>query len=330
VAEFDPRQLDQLEDALELLDDHDLDHESLELPADLIERLDEYQDVLALCRDAFPLESPPDELLTGVLAEAREASRRPRSRDAGQRGGWRRFWERWRGTVVPGFALAATAVVVLWALDPDAQLEHATELSNTSEAKAELQRTQPAAETSRSDDRTDLASSSGNSDEPSQTTDQASGSSESSESSPDEQDPETPEPKPSASKAVKKSKADDAFDPEPEPAPTPMSKDDTWTNLERADTARRAGNCDRARSIYDDVIAASSDALAIAQAKGGIGLCFEQDRLDSEAATWFESARAASPGIDTWINRQRDEQPMPGESKKPTSKKAQAVEADSL
>lgn len=330
MAEFDPRQLDQLEDALEHLGDHDVDHDSLELPAELIERLNEYQDVLALCRDAFPLESPPDGLLTGVMAEAREVSRHPRTRDSGQRGAWRRVWERWRGTVVPGIALATTAVVVLWVIEPNGQLESATELSSSHDiedrsAKAELERTQPAGKSS---EPTELDKSLGKSDQPVQPPEPTN-----TDPTPDEQEAkatEPLEPKPSAAgKAPKKSK-DDAYDLQPEPAPTPMSKDETWTNLERANTARRAGNCDRARSLYDDVIAASSDALAIAQAKGGIGLCFEQDRLDSEATKWFDDARTASPGIDAWINNQRDEQPLPGESKKPSSKKSQALEADAL
>lgn len=342
VAEFDPRQLDQLEDALEHLDDHDLsDHESLDLPAELVERLSEYQDVLALCRDAFPLESPPDELLTGVIAEAREVSGRPRVRDAGQRGNWRRFWERWRGTVVPGFALATTAVVMLWVLDPDAQLESASELSSATElddgsVEADLERTQPAGESS--NETSDVAKS----DEPDQPKSEQPGQADQPEiEAPDptaaKQAPDTSEasertePKPSAAgKPPTKSKLDDSYDHAPEPTPTPMSKDETWTSLERADSARRAGNCDRARTLYDDVIAASSDALAIAQAKGGIGLCFEQDRRDTEAAKWFDDARAASPGIDAWINGQRDEQPLPGESKKPTSKKAAPLEADAL
>lgn len=339
MAEFDPRQLDQLEDALEHLDDH----ESLELPAELIERLNEYQDVLALCRDTFPLESPPDELLTGVIAEAREVSRRPRSREAAPRIGWWRFWERWRGTVVPGLALATTAVVMLWVLDPDAQLERTSELSSPSEleggspkaelegggAKAELERTQPAGGSSNeASDEAEL----GESDEPTQPDPPVQPVVEPPlEATSDEDPTEHPEPKPSAvGKTTKKSKLDDTVDLEPEPAPTPMSKDETWTVLDRADSSRRAGNCDRARSLYDDVIAASSDATAIAQAKGGIGLCFEQDRRDSEATTWFEDARAASPVIDAWINNERDKQPLPGESKKPSSKKSKATEADAL
>jgi hypothetical protein len=325
MAEFDPRQLDQLEDALEQLEDHgDHDLEALELPPGVSERLSEYQDVLALCRDAFPLESPPDELLIGVIAEAREVSRRPRAR-SDQRTGWGRFWERWRGTLVPGFALATTAVVVLWVLDPEGQLEQASNLaadeaSDDDSSKAELGRSQPASESSKSD-ATDMP------DQLLQPITQPA-------TKPDEQreDPSGTAPaksKPSGA-GKPKSKLDDEPMPEPAPAPAPMNKDETWTSLERADAARRAGNCDRARSLYDEVIAASSDSLAIAQAKGGIGLCFEQDRRSSDAAKWFEDARAASPGIDAWINDERDEQPLPGEAKKARSKKDMASEVDAL
>jgi len=327
VADFDPRQLDQLEDALERLDHVDLgreDLESLELSPEVLERLGEYRDVLALCRDAFPLESPPDDVLTVVLEEAREVSRRPRARDDERRSGWRRAWERWRGTVVPGLALAATAAVVLWVMDPQAQLDSATELSTEKlerPSELELERTQPTGESSNAN--LEL----GKSDEPS--------AEPSVPTSPEPQpqiDPadeiEQPAPKSRpGGKGPTKSKLDD-FEPTPTPTPTPMSKDETWTSLEQADSARRSGNCDRARSIYEEVISASSDAKAIAQAKGGIGLCFEQDRRDSEASKWFDQARASSPGIDAWINSQRDEQPLPGEAKKPRSKKDMLFEDD--
>lgn len=322
MSEFDPHQLDQLEDALERLDHGPQDLESLELAPELLERLAEYQQVLALCRDAFPLESPPEDVLTVVLDEAREVSRRPRSRDANQRGGWRRFWERWRGTVVPGLALAATAVVVLWVMDPSAPVDSASELSTESiehHGDAKRERTQPASESSN-----EKFDGMAKADEPSP--------------EPNPEPPTTPEqldepadepqqtPKPSAGNRPKSKLPHDV--PEPEPAPTPMSKDETWTSLERADSERRKGNCDRARSIYDDVIAASSDVQAIAQAKGGIGLCFEQDRRDSEAKKWFEQARATSPSVDAWINRQRDEQPLPGENKKAHKQSEQLFEAD--
>jgi hypothetical protein len=316
VAEFDPRQLDQLEDALEHLGDHgDHDLESLQLPAEVTERLGEYEDVLALCRDAFPLESPRDELLAVVIAEAHDVSGRPRSRGAVP-GRWRRVWERWRGTVVPGFALAATAAVMLWVLDPDAQLEHATELQSDrvdDSSKAELERSQPASESSNElgkSEALDLP-------EPQLPTP---------EPTPEQHDTtERPNPKPSPGGKPAKSKLDVPV-PEPVPAPEPMNKDETWTTLEQANAARRTGNCDRARKLYDEVIAASSDSLAIAQAKAGIGLCFEQDRRDSEAKKWFDDARGDSPGIDAWINDQREEQPLPGEIKKPRSKKDMALD----
>jgi hypothetical protein len=323
VADFDPRQLDQLEDALERLDEDREDLESLELPPEVLARLAEYQDVLALCRDAFPPETPRDDVLTVVLDEAREVSRRPRSRDDNRRSGWRRFWERWRGTMVPGLALATTAAVVLWVFDPSRGVDMATELSSEKlddrPSQVELERTQPTAESSNQTRNEEP------SDEP---------SAEPPEPTPSV-DVEPPEPAVDKTQQIepkipgsKVKKAAGGVAPEPEPAPQPMNKDETWTSLERADSARRTGNCDKARKIYDEVIAASSDVQAIAQAKGGIGLCFEQDRRDSEASKWFEQARSASPGIDAWIDRQRDEQPLPGEAKKPRSKKDALFEDD--
>src|SRR5690606_6714686 len=121
VADFDPRQLDQLEDALEGLEDID-DLESLELSPALTERLAEYQDVLALCREAFPVEEPHADLLADVLAEAQAVSRRVKPSQVDE-SPWRRFWTRWRGTLVPGLALAGTAAAVLLLLEP--KTEHA-------------------------------------------------------------------------------------------------------------------------------------------------------------------------------------------------------------
>jgi tetratricopeptide (TPR) repeat protein len=320
VAEFNPRQLDQLEDALESLEEID-DLESLELSPELSERLGEYQDVLALCREAFPLEAPAEDLLDGVIAEAREASRRPRLRDGldANASGWRRFWERWRGTVIPGIALAGTAAAVLWLLEPEAELANSTDLltdeaSQDDQRSDEPERSQPASEPK--------TSSAGEADE-------LEGPSEPSEAGDDE--PEPPESddggaEPKRKRSKRNAGASPSVEPpEPEPAPEPMTKDETWKALERANAARRTGNCDRARSLYEEVIAASTDSLAIARARAGIGLCFEQDRRDSEAASWFEQAREASPGIDAWINTQRDEQPLPGEKKHKRKKKKTAA-----
>ncbi|HLT35823.1 MAG TPA: tetratricopeptide repeat protein [Enhygromyxa sp.] len=312
MADFDPRQLDQLEDALEGLEEID-DLESLELSPALTERLAEYQDVLALCREAFPVEEPRVDLLTDVLAEARAVSRRPKLAEA-DGSGWRRFWTRWRGTMIPGLALAGTAAAVLLLLEPERDLDRSAQLTDGSQAddKAERKDSDSAPSEPTNIPQTDER------DEPEI-----------------EQDVVEPVPLPTkvpdnsaGTPAVKKTKPriskDTAPSVAPLPAPEPLSKDETWTTLERANADRRKGDCDRARSRYEQIIAASSDNLAISRAKAGIGLCLEQDRRNTEANQWFEQARGGNVGIDTWIEEQRNEQPLPGETKKAKSKKASA------
>lgn len=326
MADFDPRQLDQLEDALEGLEQLD-DLESLELSPALTERLAEYQSVLALCRDAFPVEEPRADALADVLAEAHAVSRRARVREP-ERGRWQRFWDRWRGTLVPGVALAGTAVAVLWLLEPEQRMA-ASDTLLTDESKADDERSK-AADDSPSEPASEPAAEEADDD---------------SEAEPDEPKDlvgpapgaglPTAEPEPALgkAKAVKPrprptnqptNKAKPSVAPEPAPAPTPMSKDETWTELERANADRRKGDCDRARDRYEQVIAASKDNLAVARAKAGVGLCLEQDRRSNEAAKWFDQARSANAGIDAWIETQRDEQPLPGETKKKSSSKAAA------
>lgn len=297
------------------------------------ERLAAYQQVLALCREAFPSETPADDLLAEVIAEAHEVSRRPKLRDSleGEGSGWRRFWERWRGTVLPSVALAGTAAAVLFLLEPDMMLDNNKVLlaDNSQEKQAtnnleDRKGSQPASEPT-------LESRGAKDDEQPQDPDDV--------TAPEQQPDPLPDPPPdplpdslgkpsSKTHKNKSAAATPAIAPSQEPAPEPMSKDDTWTSLERANAARRTGNCDRARSIYDDVIAASSDSNAVTHAQAGIGLCLEQDRRTSEANAWFDDARSANPGIDAWINKQRDEQPLPGEKKKP--KKSEPFDADSI
>jgi tetratricopeptide (TPR) repeat protein len=310
VADFDPRQLDQLEDALEQLEFvQDLD--ALELTPELSERLREYQDVLALCREAFPLESPDDAVLSEVLAEAREVSRRPRLLADQDRSTWRRFWERWRGTVVPGFALAATAAVVLWVINPAAT---DGELLTKAPAKQDERRAEPKPEPE--PEQTQPASEH-QLDEPESKLEPTPAVEPTPAGEPVAEAPEPePESKPESKERPRAKKKSTAAKPVIEPKPEPLSKDDAWNSLARADSARRKGNCDHARSIYDEVIAASPSAQITAQAKAGIGLCLEQDRRDAEATNFYEQARRGNPAIDTWISQERDEQPMPGSKSK--------------
>jgi tetratricopeptide (TPR) repeat protein len=325
VADFDPRQLDALEDALEDLEIDD-DLAGLDLAPELLERLAEYQHVLALTRDAYPLDDPPEGLLDGVIAEAREVARNAPTITPTVRGTWRQAWDRWRSGVVPVAALAGAAALVLIIAKPGDDQK----LAVVDPPKLELKEDAPG----------DPASG--------QTLERDSAEAARSATKPEEPEPEPdseaielldesdsansiPEPKPTAKKKATAGGAG-AMPPTPavDPSPvTPLSKDDAWSDLERADSARRKGDCDRARSIYDKVIAAASQSDAIARAKAGIGLCLEQDGKSSQADTWFDQARESSKAIDAWIRSQRDDQPLPGEKKK--SKSNDAFEAlDSL
>ena len=57
MAELTPEELDQLEDALGGLEG-DVDLDALGLPAHLTGRLHDYREVLAVTREALPLEDP--------------------------------------------------------------------------------------------------------------------------------------------------------------------------------------------------------------------------------------------------------------------------------
>jgi hypothetical protein len=317
VAEFEARELDLLEDALEGLEDVD-DLDALGLAQPLSDRLGEYQDVLALCREAFPTEAPDDHLLDEVIAEAREVSRRPKLRESADAGGaWRRFWERWRGTLVPGVALAGTAAAVLWILEPDRSLD--PEADRLAERSDDLEADEREADDS-TPDNSKAASKNAALEPAPRPTPERPGVDEGAEAGVDTSEDE-PKLQGGGSKAKRSRKsAGKSVAPEPalapeEPAPEPLSKDDTWQTLEQANAARRAGACGKARKLYDQILAVAEHSLVIAKAKAGIGLCLEQDRRDGEAATWLQQARASSPSVNAWIDDERDRQPLPGEKK---------------
>lgn len=322
MAEFDPKQLDRLEDALE-----DLEHPELgerELEPELVARLNDYRQVLELCRDALPSAEPPEALLADVLTEAREISRRPRLEPAERPGlaGRPGLWQRWRHLLAPALALATTAAVVLWLLDPgerevasdllvDDSSEQRTSSSDTPQAESQARSTQPTGESTPAAERATDAN---------PDTDALEGLDASTETPPKARATS----KRRASSSTPATQAEDTQ----APAPPPMSKDETWTELERAHDQRRRGLCDAARSRYQDVIAAGADAMAIGQAKAGIGLCLEQDQRDDEAQGWFDAARRDNPSVTAWINRQRNDQPQPSEVKK--AKRAKAADKAKL
>lgn len=331
MAEFDPRELDRLEDALDSIAPDGADVvasiDALELAPELTARLHEYREILALCREAFPDEAPPEGALADVLAEAREVSRRPKLRDLTGEGasGWRRFWERWRGTLVPGFALAGTAAAVLWLLDPGGDGNDASTLlredptgEHADRAERAPDPSNPASETKRDDAKTEArAIDDSDGDSP-----RADGDDEPAA----DDDGHEREPTSKGGKSKTKPQPAVAPEPVPEPPPEPLGKDETWSVLDRAHAARLAGDCTKAISLYREVIEAGTVSQAIGRAHGGVGLCYEQQGKNAGAESWFDQARTESPGVDAWLEQQRDEQPLPGaKSKKKHSKKNQPM-----
>lgn len=322
MAEFTPKQLDALEDALEDLEvDADLD--DLDLDPELAARLAEYRQVLALTRDAFPLDEVPEGVLDAVLAEAREVARTTPAPAPEPRESWARAWERWRSSLIPIASLAAAAALVLWIAKPASEGELAV-----IEPTPTPERERPAAEGPPLE--ADSAEPAAGASEmmpvepPGQPTTRI-------EAPPDETKPPATKTKPKSAGTAAGGGAAAKPIPTPEPAPSveplappELDKDDAWRELDRADAARRKGECERARKIYDDILAASASSSVVGRAKAGIGLCLEQDGKKTQAETWFEQARTSSPSVDAWIRSQRDEQPLPGEKK--TKAKSEAYE----
>ncbi len=115
VAEFTPAELDLLEDALT---DPELVIEGSPL---LRGRLESYREILALSADALPPIEVPDGLLDGVLEEALSSPAVDLSPAAANVaapavGLWQRLR---RSLLLPGVALAATAVLLVIVLKPD-------------------------------------------------------------------------------------------------------------------------------------------------------------------------------------------------------------------
>lgn len=74
--------------------------------------------------------------------------------------------------------------------------------------------------------------------------------------------------------------------------------------LERANQARRSGDCDGARTDYQQVVVRGS-AKQRAQARAGLALCLERSGEAKAAKALIEQARADDPGIDGWLDAQR-------------------------
>lgn len=300
VVALTPAELDRIEDAL-----GDLGEGPLELPPEtpsaVRARLEGYQVVLTLAREALPMVEVRPGLLDGVLAEA-AASAPVVSADAPVGEG---LWARLRRSfALPGLALAATAALLVMWLRPASE-DMSSEVATLTAGSARAE---------------DAPAAAGGASpvEPAPTVSPVIEAEEAEEIAEDEveggeaKEAATPAAKPAkgAPGATKpapmkksKSKLDDAFGApaaakEAElPGVDPGDKASQREALDKADKLRRRGRCHEASSVYRSLegVGGATEAQALV----GLGLCAELQGDAGAAAALFARARklAAVDGL---------------------------------
>jgi hypothetical protein len=337
--DLSPTDLDRLEDALEDLELASLD----DLPDDdpVAQRLSEYRELLLLGRDALPLEDVPAGLLDGVIAEARQAAA---ATPAAAPSFWSRWrLGVWVPALAFAGSAALLLVVLVPEQSPEAeeakvaQSEPAEpEDASRADAKAapaadgRLAFAEPAREQGegflegeayRGVAIGELAPA------PAPVEEQAAA---------DEDEPEPVAEPPARRKAVATGSSGAAAGAKPKPAskasavpggsskgktepwPDPLGGAQTgdkkdapekktdaglWSEIERADADRRGGSCGLAKMRYDKLRKAD-DARVRARALAGAGLCAAASDDMSTAKKLFAQARAADPGVSSFIDRE--------------------------
>jgi hypothetical protein len=282
MAEFSPRELDQLEDALEGLEDLE-DLSALGIAPPLHDRLLDYQKVLRVSRDALPLEEVPGGLLDGVLAEARDAKAAEPERPGA--------WQRWRAALIPVFALAGTAAAVLWIVKPSEPMVGSADTpAQTAARRAPAPSPEPTSEAAAS---TTPA--------PALVEREASAVPAEQPAEPMAADDAKATAKPAS--AARKAEAKPAAD---QPAPDPaqqLDKEQVLDLIDSGDNARRAGDCDGAERLYRRAEKAAFNTQARARAWMGLGLC--EERRGIEDSRYLSDAKAADPKLDAKIEQER-------------------------
>jgi hypothetical protein len=290
-AEFSPAELDRIEDAIEALEDGELPDG---LTNEMDDRLQEYQQILRLSREALPLEEVPEGVLDGVIEEARAAAAAPEAEPAAAAEHTGVFRRLSRAFLLPTLALAGSAALVLWMVRPKeepasdrlARAPLATERASVGE-KDEARPFPGLAEQSAEGTPRLADAEMPAADEPVEELEQktetarglgALGKEKELDGALDKRGP--PAAKPSPRKKAKKSSGKNAgYDPlgggglpEPQPqqpaAPPPASKQDkgkpatdpadetsaVMKNIDRGDSYRRADRCDLARVAYKNAL----------------------------------------------------------------------------
>lgn len=324
-AELTPAELDLLEDALADLEG--LTPERDDLPPHLRARLGEYQSILALTREALPMVDVPGGILDAVIAEAQRSpavqaeTPRPPS-----------LWERLRRSfVLPGFALAATAALLVLVLRPGddpADLEEPpaiapAEAEPTAPAEAALKDMSEApalpaaaAPSAAGDDEGKRLDAAAEAELPAE--EEADVAPERSVTPPpgsvasdkatsrSKKEKAAPAKKPSASKSaggLGDGLLDDAKASKSEPAIDVGDKDALRSLLSAADKARYGGRCSDASGKYQQLRGVGG--MEEARALVGLGLCAEASGDPGKAGEYFKQARSLAPAIDSVIASER-------------------------
>lgn len=324
AAEWSPAELDRLEDALERWT---ADDEPAPVPEDsslsprMRERLASYRELMTMSRAEMALEEVPEGLLAGVLAEAARsgaASVRDVKDDfkvAGARVG---FWERLRRSMLlPGVALAGSAALLLWMVQPDDRNAASFDLQAANTAPARLATSPAPAPAAAQEPVPGGAAAEGVRQE------EAADEGLAPAAAP------APAPIEAEADAMKESKLDSkgaAGRPKPKkpemavdrpgeyfpgleevPADASADKDELRDTLESADKARRKGRCSEAIKIYLAAMGMSGPRDEQARARAGYALCLQSQGDDATASKYFDMASKLSPGSDAWVKRERGE-----------------------
>lgn len=327
AAEWSPAELDRLEDALERWT---ADDEPAPVPEDsslsprMRERLASYRELMTMSRAEMALEEVPEGLLAGVLAEAARSGAAP-VRDVkddfkvatgvGARVG---FWERLRRSMLlPGVALAGSAALLLWMVQPDERNAASFDLQAANTAPARLatspgpapaaaQEPAPggvAAEAARQEKAADEGFAPAAAPAPAPIEAEADAMKES------KLDSKSAAGRPKPRKPEMPVDLPGEYLPglEEVPADASADKDELRDTLESADKARRKGRCSEAIKIYLSAMGMSGPRDEQARARAGYALCLQSQGDDATASKYFDIASKLSPGSDAWVKRERGE-----------------------
>lgn len=368
APEFEPRELDLLEDALEGLEDVD-DLGELGLEPRITDRLGDYREILQLSREALTFEEVPAGLLDDVIAQAARGEASPVVVNAGAAASGEEtspWWQRWRRWMVPTLALAGSAAAVLWIVAPETEGDMivsegtrdeteeksaAAEMGEdgrlggvapvestarptvpTADTKADASNRTAYAELAKEEDAAPLEEEAVDFDGMDKAAEQAADA--------------KPGARPAPAKKAKSSKAKPSAasgggakggyatdDPIADEVQGAADKDGVWELVEQGEKSLSSGNCTSAKRSFKKVIASkSADALALARAHAGIGVCLEWEGDVKQASGSFDQARLFQPGDagNDLINSQRNRLPPPSEQKKSPKAKKKASKSDAF